>query len=509
MENNGINRRRLLLASFFTIVAGGVGFAVRGAILVDWGNQFGFTMTELGSITGGGFAGFGAIIILFSLIVDRVGYKPLLVLAFIVHFLSLVVTVATVYVFDSMGREAAYWCLYSGTFLFAVGNGICESVVNPLVATLYPKEKTHYLNILHAGWPGGMILGGLLSIAFHGLVSWEVLMSFFLVPVLIYGFIILKEKLPVSEAKEAGVPYREMFRQFASPLLITLMVLMVMVGYVELGTDSWIQNITGNILENPTKGVLLFIYTSALMFVLRFFAGPIVHRISPLGLLFVCSVLGAIGLYILGNSTTGLVMVLAVTIYGIAKSFFWPTMLGVVGERFPRGGAVTMGFVGGVGMLSAGLLGGPGIGYKQDYFASNKIKAEAPQAYDRYKAADENSFLFFPPIKGLNGSKVAIVKDNGEQLRADIERWESTGKNLEANDNLSALQAWWNKAGEYASEDREPVEQAGFYGAGKALVVTALIPVVMAFGYLILILYFKKRGGYKQIEIDDPQEKNK
>lgn len=501
MEKSHINKSRLLFASFFTIVAGGVGFAVRGSILVDWGNQFGFTMTELGSITGGGFAGFGIIIILFSLIVDRVGYRPLLILAFFIHFLSLIVTVATVYVFDTMGREAAYWCLYSGTFLFAVGNGICESVVNPLVATLYPKEKTHYLNILHAGWPGGMILGGLLSIVFHDYVSWEVLISFFLVPVFIYGVIVFKEKLPVSEAKEAGVPYKEMFSYFASPLLIGLMILMVLIGYVELGTDSWIQNITGNILENPTKGVLLFIYTSALMFVLRFFAGPIVHKISPLGLLLVCSFLGAIGLYILGNSTTGLIMVFAVTIYGVAKTFFWPTMLGVVGERFPRGGAVTMGFVGGVGMLSAGLLGGPGIGYKQDYFASNKIKAEALEAYDRYKADDENSFLFLTPIKGLNGSKVAIVKDDGEQLQADIERWESTGKSLESNDNLSALKTWWNNAGKHAKKDKEPVENAGFYGAGKALVVTAFIPLVMAFGYVILILYFKKRGGYRQIEI--------
>ena len=254
MENFTVNRSRLLLASIFTIVAAGVGFAVRGSILLDWGNQFGFTMTELGTITGGGFVGFGIIIILFSLIADKVGYKRLIILAFVMHFLSLVITIATAYVFESFGREAAYWCLYSGTFLFAVGNGICESVINPLVATLYPKNKTHYLNILHAGWPGGMILGGLLSIAFHDVVSWEVLMSFFLIPVLIYGFMILKEKFPVSEAKAAGISYKEMFLQFASPVLLSLVVLHILVGYVELGTDSWIQNITGKILESGTKG---------------------------------------------------------------------------------------------------------------------------------------------------------------------------------------------------------------------------------------------------------------
>jgi len=215
MENIFINRKRLLWASFFTIVAAGVGFAVRGAVLVDWGNQFGFTMTELGTITGGGFVGFGIIIIIFSLIADKVGYKPLIILAFVLHFLSLIITIATSYVFETMGREAAYWCLYSGTFLFAVGNGVCESVINPLVAALFSKNKTHYLNILHAGWPGGMILGGLLSIAFHDSVSWEILMSFFLGPVLIYGVMIFKEKFPVSEAKKAGISYKVMLLQFA------------------------------------------------------------------------------------------------------------------------------------------------------------------------------------------------------------------------------------------------------------------------------------------------------
>lgn len=503
MENTEIHRGRLLWASFFTIVAAGVGFAVRGAVLVDWGNQFGFTMTELGTITGGGFVGFGIIIILFSLIADKVGYKPLIALAFFLHILSLIITISTAYVFESMGREAAYWCLYSGTFLFAVGNGICESVINPLVATLYPKNKTHYLNILHAGWPGGMILGGLLSVAFHDYLAWEVLMGFFVIPVFIYGIMIFKEKFPMSEAKAASVSYKVMLLQFISPVLLFLLVLHALVGYVELGTDMWIQNITGNILESGSKGIMLFVYTSALMFVLRFFAGPIVHRISPLGLLFISSVFAAFGLFILGNSTTGTVMVLAVTIYGVGKTFFWPTMLGVVGERFPKGGAIAMGVIGGIGMLSAGLLGGPGIGYKQDYYASEKIKLEAPESYDRYKADHDNHFLIFKPIKGLDGSKVAVLKDDGTQLRSDIMRWESSGNELSSNANLSSLNEWWNETKEYASEDIMPVSEAGFYGAGKALILTALVPAAMAVGYFLLILYFRRQGGYKQVEIDE------
>ena len=501
MDNTTQNRKILLWASFFTIVAAGVGFAVRGAILVDWANQFGFTMTELGTITGGGFVGFGVVIILFSLIADRVGYKKLLMLAFVLHILSYFVTIATVFVYESMGREAAYWCLYWGTFLFAVGNGVCESVINPLVATLFPKEKTHYLNILHAGWPGGMIVGGLVSIAFHDMVSWEVLMSFFLIPVLVYAYMMRNQKFPVSEAKAAGISYKEMFFQFLSPILLFLLVLQALIGYVELGTDMWIQNITGNILQDPTKGIMLFIYASALMFVLRFFAGPIVHRISPLGLLLVSAILATIGLFTLGNATTGIIMIVAVTIYGIGKTFFWPTMLGVVGERFPKGGAITMGIIGGVGMLSAGLLGGPGIGYKQDYFASEKIKVESYDSYERYRSDVKNKFLFFEAIQGLDGSKVGVLKDDSAQLNADIERWTNSGRKLSNSKGLSSLNDWWAKTKMFADEDRKPVEDARFYGAGRALVVTAIVPALMGIGFFILILYFRKTGGYKSVEI--------
>src|SRR5262249_50896700 len=149
-------------------------------------------------------------------------------------------------------------------------------------------------------------------------------------------------------------------------MLAFLFVLHAMVGYVELGTDSWITNITGRILDNKSYGLMLFVWTSGLMFILRFFAGPIVHKISPLGLLFAISALGGAGLVLLGTVNGIAMIVLAATIYGLGKTFFWPTMLGVVSERFPRGGAVTLGMIGGIGMLSAGLLGGPGIGYNQD-----------------------------------------------------------------------------------------------------------------------------------------------
>ena len=172
-----------------------------------------------------------------------------------------------------------------------------------------------------------------------------------------------------------------MLLEFASPILLFLILLHAMVGFVELGTDSWIQNITGTILNSGAFGTMLFIWTSSLMFILRFFAGPIVHKISPLGLLFFSAVLGctteACCCWVRRKPAPCALCVLGcVTVYGIGKTFYWPTMLGVISERYPKAGALALGLSGGIGMLSAGLLGGPGIGYKQDYFATSRIKEE-------------------------------------------------------------------------------------------------------------------------------------
>ena len=474
------NAKRLLLAGFMAILAAGVGFSVRGGILSDWGSQFGFTQSDLGGITGGGLTGFGVIILIGALIADKIGYGKLLITAFIIHFLSAVVTLAASPVYLSMkesnpegARNAAYWLLYIGMFMFAIGNGLCEAVVNPLVATLFPKNKSHFLNILHAGWPAGLVAGGLVSALLAGHVRWEIQMSVFLLPVVFYGALCFAQKFPRSEAASAGVSYGQMLAQFAAPLLLLLLVIHALLGYVELGTDSWISNITGNIVASKQNGLYLFVYTSGLMFLLRFCAGPIVEKISPLGLLFTGACCGAIGLTFLSHSQTIVAVIVALTIYGIGKTFLWPTMLAVASERFPKGGAVVIGAMGGVGMLSAGLLGGPGIGYCQDRAASEQLRENAPEIYDSYKAGSSNSFLFFKDIQGLDGSKVNPLRDT---------------------------------PADKMTPDERQVHDADLHGGRSALQITAAIPATMATLYLVLILYFKATGGYKALHVSGEEE---
>ncbi len=514
-DNTGTspNAKRLLWAGFTAILAAGVGFSVRAGILTQWSEQFGFTMTELGAITGGGLTGFGIVIILTSLLADSIGYGKLMAAAFVLHFVSAVLTLAAPAAFEAGGKPAAFQCLFWGMFIFAIGNGVCEAVVNPLTATLFPKNKTHYLNILHAGWPAGLVIGGLAS-AFMAAsvdasgaviapaVDWKIQMSLFLVPVVVYGLLLLGQKFPQSEAASAGLSPGQMVGSVLTPLFIVLLLIHALVGYVELGTDSWIAKITGSIMASPQKGLMLFVYTSMLMFALRFVAGPIVHRISPLGLLLVSAILGAVGLTMLGSAVGVVACVVAATIYACGKTFLWPTMLAVTSEQFPKGGAVAIGLIGGMGMLSAGLLGGPAIGYKQDYYATKSLESKSADTYARYAVAEPKGFLFLPEVKGLDGAKVGVLSDNGAVLAST---GEILKKEQKTDANYESLAQWWEGAKKDATTDSEIVTAATLEGGRMALKVTAAVPAVMAVLYLLLIVYFKATGGYRPVSLADDE----
>ena len=522
------NAKRLLWAGFLAILAAGIGFGIRGGILAIWAADFGFTGAQLGAIGGAGLTGFCFGIIIGGLVVDKIGYGKLIVAAFLFHVLSAVVTFAAT---KGQAQATAYMFLYLGTFIFALANGTLEAVANPLVSTLFPRNRTHYLNILHASWPAGLVLGGLVGwVLGEGMqVNWKIQLGLFLVPTALYGIAFLGQKFPKSEASAKGLSVGEMLQEvglmgalvaclllglffkdqlggilaffsgstffasgvwstlswgvafalllmvgiktsfsLGSVLLFVLFVTHAMVGAVELGTDGWIQNITGNILT-PAQGKILFVFTSLLMFSLRFCADFIERhlKISPIGLLFICASLGVIGLRMVSGVATFAGAMVALAVYAVAKTFFWPTMLAVVGDRFPRTGAVAMSIMGGIGMMSAGLLGGPGLGYAKDRFTAEHLQATAPAVYEQYRAATPSRFLFLEEVHGLDGTKLseaqtAAVKTPEQQIVAD----------------------------------------ASIAGDRETLKADSFIPAAMALVYLALFLYFRAIGGYKAVHID-------
>jgi MFS family permease len=494
------NRFRLLMAGFLALVAAGVGFGVRAGLLKVWSEQYGFTFTELGTITGGGLLGFGLVILVAGFLIDAFGYRPLMLAAVVCHVVSAIMLFCATPVFEALGKDATYWVLYLSAIIFAVGNGICEAVINPLTAKIYPEQKTHYLNILHAGWPAGLVLGGLIALL-AGRAPWELLLATYLVPAAVYGYISLVEKFPQTDVELGTNSLGRMLADCLGPLFLFLLVIHTMVGYVELGTDSWINKITGSILESPARGTMLFIYASSVMFVLRFFAGPIVHRISSVGLLLASACIGATGLYLISGASGLAMMIAAVTIYSVGKTFLWPTMLGVVGEQFPRSATVAMALLGFAGMTSAGLLGGPGIGYKQDRFAASKLAELSPETYERFRADEPRGFLFFEPVRGLDGRRVGVIEDGGEKLAIDKQLAQESGEwESEKFAQLRELDAWWQQEKAHMSTDKPAVAAAGLHGSRMAVRLTALVPATMAVCYVVLLVWLRQRpagGGHQ------------
>jgi hypothetical protein len=273
-----------------------------------------------------------------------------------------------------------------------------------------------------------------------------------------------------------------------SVLLFILFVTHALVGSVELGTDGWIQNITGNLFTSE-QGKYLFLWTSAIMFGLRFCAHFIERtlKISPVGLLFLCAAIACIGLNLASTMHTFGMALIALGIYAIGKTFFWPTMLAVVGDRFPRSGAVAMSIMGGIGMLSAGMIGGPGLGYCKDRFAGEDLKAKDAQLFAEYQAAQPSKFLNLDATAalGLDGKKLGDANDRLGKIRADIEA--AKGDPKTAFDKLEP-------------KDRAVIESS-IVGDRKTLKADAWIPATMAVIYLLLFIYFKTIGGYKPVHI--------
>ena len=501
-------QQRLFLGCFLALVATAFGFFVRGAVLDNWAVQFGLSEEEKGIIQGVGLYPFAISIILFSLIIDRIGYGTAMAFAFVGHVASTLLTIFA----------PNFIVLYIATFIYALANGTVEAVINPVVATIYKDNKTHWLNILHAGWPGGLVLGGLLSIgvlyagrgfgdALPGQL-WQWQMAILMIPILIYGALLVGLRFPTQERVEAGVSYREMLQEFGwgsayivsfllimgfsqiltvldlkaidwrlalglaviptipfglyvgtfgRPVFIFLMLVMFLLATTELGTDGWIQDIMRSVLDSQTQGSLFLVYTAAIMFVLRFFAGPIVHRISPLGLLAACSAIAAGGLFWLGNAGASVGMLfLAATFYGIGKTFFWPTTLGVVSELYPRGGALLLNAISGVGMIAVGTIGMTAIGTIQDADFNRVVQREAPEVYDDVVKTKPGLFA--------------------EYQHVDKNKFKEAG--------LSDVQI--KELGRREAQTKQ-----------NALTKIAVLPVIMCVCYLILIGYFISRGGYR------------
>jgi MFS family permease len=503
------HRSRLFMACFVSMFATSFAFIVRALVITEWGVTFNLTEAQKGAIfPGAALFPFAITIVLFSLFIDRIGYGKTMVFAWVGHIVGTLVTIFAGHSSDP------YMMLYVGTFITSLANGAIEAVVNPVVATIYPTEKTHRLNMLHAGWPGGLVVAGVLAILMGAGFSWEWKIGLVFIPTIIYGVMLLGLRFPVQERVAAGVSYADMMREFGAagafilayfltmatltvvsvfvspdvlqsatwasannwlpvivallcaaaffgiyksfgrPMFIFLLLVMIFLATTELGTDGWITDLLTPIFGRNAGWIL--VYTSAIMFVMRFFAGPIVHRISPLGLLAVCAGIAVLGLnFIAGAGSSAVAVILAATLYGMGKSFFWPTTLGVVSEQFPRGGALTLNAMGGMGMIAVGVLGGPVLGTLVDRNVDTHLAKEQPAIHQLVAGGETTSY-------GMHYQTLDQVK-------------------------LKAL----------PSDEQKKVNDVQGQVKQGTLHTVSILPTIMFVCYIGLIIYFKSRGGYK------------
>ena len=337
-----VQKKQLFVASCLALLVTSLSFGIRAGILGRLGVQFELNTQQLGTIAATAFWGFPLAIVVGGMVVDAIGMKKLLVAAFVFHLIGIVLTIFA----------TGYWSLFISTLLIGIANGTVEAACNPLVATIYSDNKTTKLNHFHLWFPGGIVIGTLLVFFLDKVgIGWQVQVGLMVIPTVIYGYLFSKLDFPVTERVASGVSSAEMYKSLLNPLFLLFIILMFGTAITELFTGQWIDVLLKNVTDNA---ILLLTLETGVMVIGRAFAGPVVHRFSPLGVLLISSILAAAGLYLLGHSSGNMLFAGAI-LFGMGVCYFWPTMLGFVSENLPKTGAVGMNLMGAAGMFAVSL----------------------------------------------------------------------------------------------------------------------------------------------------------
>lgn len=434
-------REQLFWASCISLIVTAMSFAIRGNLITPLSSQFNLSKEQIGLIVGTAFWGFALTTIIGGWLCDVVGMGRLLALAFVGHAIGILTTIFA----------NGFATLFLGTLAFGLANGLVEAACNPLIATLYPEDKITRLNRFHMWFPGGIVIGGLLAYAIDksGIGkstspgqdhNWQIQMLTMVLPLIVYGFMFFGKKFPKTERSASGVSMAEMFKACVTPLFLVFLVCMTLTSATELVTGQWMTNILT--FTTQKDGILFLVLITGLMAVGRGFAGNIVHRISPVAMLIGSATLSSLGLFLLTKAHDGVSATIASVIFAGGVCFFWPTMLGVVSERFPRSGALGLSIMGGVGMLSVSI-GNAVVGKYYD------------QGIVNYLGTDK-----------LNTFKNALPGT------PEAAKW-------------AAAQS---------------------AGGISGLSILVILPVILLFIFIAIFVYDKSRGGYKkEILVQDQQ----
>ncbi|WP_372752315.1 sugar MFS transporter [Mariniflexile sp.] len=341
----GINKNRLFLASCLALITTAMTFAIRARLETVFGPEgMGLTLEQLGYAFAPAFFGFTIAMIIGGPLVDLLGIKKITWMAFVTHAIGIVLTLMA----DSMTS------LFIATLFVGIGNGMVEAALNPMIASMYTTEKTKMLNRFHVWFPGGIVIGALVSWLVMDVMglSWQLMVSTLFVPLILYAVLFFGQKMPVTERVQLGVSNKTMFSSVLKPLFLFMVFCMLLTAASELGTTQRIESLLKTSVESP---LLVLAFINGIMALGRLFAGQIVHKLKPSGMLLYSAIFTFIGLWLLTVTSGGMIFV-AAAVFAVGVTFFWPTMLGFVAEYLPETGALGLSIMGGAGMFSVSIV---------------------------------------------------------------------------------------------------------------------------------------------------------
>ncbi|MEI7829434.1 MAG: MFS transporter [Prolixibacteraceae bacterium] len=394
MEN--VNQKRLFVASCLALLVTAMTFAIRAKIEGVFSNDYGLTKEQIGYAFGPAFWGFAVAMFFGGFIIDIVKTKNILRVAFGLHLVGIILLL---FAKDMVS-------LFIANVFIGLGNGSVEAACNPLVSTLFPEKKTKMLNRFHVWFPGGIVIGGVLAWLLMDLIGlrWEILVSLLFVPLAIYGYLFWGQQIPETERVSSGVTYKEMMRNVGAPFtIIATVILMILFASVpsltinfhsiypfiavavivalvfiegrlvnkmfllfplvlfcmlltastELGTTQWINAL---LQTNGISPMIILVVVTGIMAVGRFFAGGLVHRLNPTGVLLSSAVIATAGLLLLSIANGAVMTLLAAAVFAIGVCYFWPTMIGFASEYIPQSGALGMSILGGAGFVATSMV---------------------------------------------------------------------------------------------------------------------------------------------------------
>lgn len=351
-----INQSKIFTLCCISLIVTAMTFAIRAGILGQLGIEYGLTNTELGWINAMAFWGFPLATIFGGVLYNALGAKKLISLAFICHLIGLTLTITA----------EGFWGLIFSSFMIGFANGSVEAGCNPLIASIYHTNKTTMLNRFHVWFPGGIVIGALVSSAMSYLgFTWQATVAIMLIPTFIYGYLIFTSKFPDADPQANSTLSN--LKGLMSPLYLVLVICMTLTATTELGTQQWIEKILDSTGVSP---MLILAMITGVMAVGRFYAGPVIHKFNPVGVLLGSAVLATLGIYMM-SIAQGNFIYLAAILFALGCTYFWPTMIGSVAEYTPKTGALGLSLIGGAGMFAAGFWN-PVIG---TWFDSAKAQA--------------------------------------------------------------------------------------------------------------------------------------